>query len=185
MLAARLREPMSMWSRKRTDLIVPIRDRRRGRRILTTRNVLGAAVVAILAFTAITIRSQLRKPTGDYGRLFGQQVSATPAVATAPASIVMEGPASSVSDQTAADPMLLSGSARDQYLGVHPQEPAATPAAAPSAPGFVPVPAPANPAPQSAAGSPEHVTIVGGADGVKLVRKPADHPVLGGGIFKP
>ncbi|MCU1349946.1 MAG: hypothetical protein JWO56_2976 [Acidobacteria bacterium] len=170
---------MSMGSRKRTDLIVPIHDRRRGRRILTTRNVLGCAIVAILAFAAITIRSEMHKPSGDYGRLFGEQVTVAPAAPTAPASIVTEGPPA-VNDQTAADPMLLSAGAREQYLGVKP--PAAT-AASPPAPTFVPD-APVQSAPQPTTAGPGRVTIVGGTDGVKLVRENTNRRVLAGGIFK-
>jgi hypothetical protein len=165
-----------MYSQSRRDLIVPIRDRRQSRRILTKRNVLGTLGAFILAFAAITIRSELHHPSGTYGRLFGEQVqSDAPAVAQ-PVAVVTEG---TVPDQTAADPMLVSSGAREQILGVNPQP------AAP-APAFVPDPAPIAPASIAAPGDGEHarVAIVGGAEGVTLVQKSGDRPVLSGGIFK-
>jgi hypothetical protein len=167
-----------MYSQSRRDLIVPIRDRRQSRRYLTTRNVLGTFGIAILAFAAITIRSEMQHPSGTYGRLFGEQVQVA-APAPQPVAVVTEGP---VPDQTAADPMLVSAGAREQILGVNPQ-PAAAPAPAPT---YAPEPAPIAPASVAANGDGEHarVAIVGGADGVKLVQQDGKRPLLGGGIFK-
>ena len=165
-----------MWSQSRSDLIVPIRDRRQSRRILTKRNVLGTLGVAILAFAGITIRSEMHHPSGSYGRLFGEQVTVDAPAATQTIAVVTEG---QVHDETAADPMLVSSGAREQILGVTPQ-----PAAAP-APTFVPE-APVAAASITATGDGEHarVAIVGGTEGVTLVKKSGDHPVLSGGIFK-
>ncbi|HWS70781.1 MAG TPA: hypothetical protein VN605_01645 [Thermoanaerobaculia bacterium] len=164
-----------MWSQSRRDLIVPIRDRRQSRRILTKRNVLGTFGVAILAFAAITIRSELQHPSGTYGRLFGEQVTTDAPAAVHPVAVVTEG---SVPDQTAADPMLVSTGAREQILGVNPQ-----PAAAPA---YVPEPASIAPASIAAPANGVHarVAIVSGAEGVALVQKDGDRPVLSGGIFK-
>lgn len=168
-----------MYSQSRRDLIVPIHDRRKSRRYLTTRNVLIAFGVAILAFAAITIRSEMHHPSGSYGRLFGEQVRVDPRPA-APVAVVTEG---NVPDQTAADPMLVSAGAREQILGVNPAPAAAAPAPAPA---YVPQAAPI--APASVTGDPNgdhaRVAIVGGADGVTLVQQGDKRPVLGGGIFK-
>lgn len=167
-----------MYTQSRRDLIVPIRDRRQSRRILTKRNVLGTLGVGILAFAVITIRSEMHHPSGSYGRLFGEQVTVEPAAPRQPVTVVTEG---TVHDATAADPMLVSSGAREQILGVQPQ-----PAAPAPAPAFVPEPVAVAPASIAATGDGEHarVAIVGGADGVKLVQQHGDQPVLSGGIFK-
>ena len=164
-----------MWTRNRTPVVVPYRDRRQSRRILTKRNVLCTFGVGILAFAAITIRSELHHPSGTYGRLFGEQVTVDAPAVRQPVAIVTEG---TVHDDTAADPMLVSSAAREQILGVNPQP------AAP-APALVAQPAPIARASAAAAdGEHARVAIVGGAEGVALVQKNGEHPVLGGGIFK-
>src|SRR4051812_48831467 len=153
------------------ELIVPIRDRRRRKRILTIKNAQNVTLVAVVLFIALTIVSEVRKPKArdDYGRLFGQQVGApAPAVQKAP-QIVTEG---QISDDDHADPLLLSSAAREQYLGVEPNslQPVAAPVEATS------IPAPS---------TTDHATIVGDANGVTIVKSETQtRGVLGGGIFK-
>jgi hypothetical protein len=153
---------------RRPDLIVPIRDRRTRKRILTLRNFGWAALAGVLVFAGLTIESSMRNPKsdGEYGRLFGKQVSGqAPAVAKAAPDIVREAP---VPDQTAADPTLVDAAARAQILEAQPLTP--------------PVPAPvAVPAPVLGT----DVSIVGDANGVRLTRTDsAARPKLSGGIFK-
>jgi hypothetical protein len=198
-----------MRIRKRSQLIVPIRDRRSGRRIVTRRNILVALAVCILAFVGITMHSELRQRSESYGRLFGDQVPVAPVAPTAAASIVTEGPAaapraaadsrdsvadvSGIDDRTHADPMLLATSSREQLLGV-PSSPAASsptassssqPSASPSGAPALVAGAPASvPTATTTRGGAGRIAIVGGADGVKLVQEANDRPLLGGGIFR-
>jgi hypothetical protein len=151
---------------RRPDLIVPIRDRRARKRILTLKNFGWAALAGVLVFVGLTIESSVRKPKsdGDYGRLFGKQVQ-VPVLAKAPPDVVKEAP---VPDQTAADPMLVGAAARAQILEAQPLTP--------------PVPPPLSvPAPVLGA----DVSIVGDASGVTITRTDsAARPKLSGGIFK-
>ena len=102
--------------RHRPDLIVPIRDRRSRKRILTLKNFRYAAIAIAVLFVALTIQSDLRHHKGDgYGRLFGKQVSGQPDVVAQKVEVVHEAP---VPDQTAADALLLAPAAREQYLGI-------------------------------------------------------------------
>lgn len=72
--------------RHRTDLIVPIRDRRQRRRFLTIRNLGVAAVAVIVLFAAITIRSEMRdKAPGE--RLWSDTV---PEIEQRPVEVVRE-----------------------------------------------------------------------------------------------
>ena len=158
-------------------LIVPIRDRRQRRRILTIKNcamtMLGVAVV----FASISIYSQARRvKAADYGRLFGSQVGAPTRDVPRNVEVVHEG---SVADQSAPDPMLVAPAAREQLLmaksNVDPTP--ASPNQVTPAPIVV---VPANP-------NARETTIVGDGNGI-VVAKPASstaaHPVLSGGIFK-
>jgi hypothetical protein len=156
-------------------LIVPIRDRRQRRRILTIKNcamtMLGIAVV----FATISIYSEARRGKGgDYGRLFGSQVGTPNRNVARNVEIVHEG---SVADQSAPDPMLVAPAGREQLLmarsNVAPAQSSETSAAP-----IVVVPANAK---------AHETTIVGDGNGI-VVAKPASttaaHPVLSGGIFK-
>jgi hypothetical protein len=157
--------------RSRPDLIIPIRDRRQRRRILTLKNFYKAAIVAIVLFAGLTIYSDIRHPhsNGDYGRLFGKQVSGqVPEVKKPPVDVVKEAP---VPDQTAADPLLVAAQAREQYLG----NPTLTPA--PVAANVPPPPPPVTNSDGSA--------VVGGPNGVTIVKgKTNTKPTLQGGIFR-
>ena len=153
---------------RRPDLIVPIRDRRARKRILTLRNFGWTLLAGVLVFAGLTIESSIRKPKtdGDYGRLFQKQVSGQAAgVARAAPDVITEAP---VSDETSADPTLVSAAARAQMLAAQPLMP--------------PVPPPVSvPAPALGA----DVAIVGDANGVAITRTDsAGRPKLSGGIFK-
>jgi hypothetical protein len=156
-------------------LIVPIRDRRQRRRILTIKNcamtMLGIAVV----FASISIYSESRRgKAADYGRLFGSQVGAPNRGVARNVEIVHEG---SVDDQSAPDPMLVAPAGREQLLmaksNVDP-----TPASTTSASPIVVVPTNTN---------THETTIVGDGNGIVVAKPPSTttaHPVLSGGIFK-
>ena len=160
--------------RRKPDLIVPIRDRRQGRRILTLRNFGGAALVLVVLFLVVSIHSEMRKPAPDqYGRIVSKELARNDAALQKPKIDVVQE--ATVSDQTAADPMLIAPAAREQYLGVN---------APPAAP--VPPPAPDFVAPQPALRSASgKVTIVGDSTGVAVVQSSTvpTHK-LSGGIFK-
>ena len=160
-------------------LIVPIRDRRRGRRILTLKNFGIALAVAAVLFAALTVASELRRPkAGEYGRLVAREVP-TAEIQPQTREIVAEAP---VPDETAADPMLVTSQARAQYLGVE-QTPAAIQPAA-----VLPQPAAVEdfPSRQPVLGR-EHgkVAIVGDSTGVALVTESTgrEHK-LSGGYFR-
>lgn len=153
------------------ELLVPIRDRRRGKRILTLKNLRNVTLVAIALFVALTVVSRVRGPKthDDYGRLFGDQVKAPETAVKHRPEVVTEG---SIDDQDHADPMLVGAAARAQYLGVEPNS--ITPAPA--------VPVESTPAPQV---DVTHATIVGDANGVTIAKTDTQsRGVLGGGIFK-
>ncbi len=152
--------------RTRPDLIVPIRDRRRRKRILTLKNFRNLVLVAAVFFAGVTIQSDLRHPrSGDYGSLFGKQVSGQMETSAKKLDVIREAP---VIDQTSADPLLVAPAAREQYLGVD---------NAPQQTGLItaqPLDAPR-----------ANVAIVSGPNGVTIVRGDAAYrPTLSGGIFR-
>ncbi|HEV7573126.1 MAG TPA: hypothetical protein VGQ21_16620 [Thermoanaerobaculia bacterium] len=153
-------------------LIVPIRDRRQRRRILTIKNcAITMLSVAVVVATISTYNAARRAPANEYGRLFRSEVA--PANATVPrkVDIIEEGAA----DDRGTDSMLVAPAARE-----HTDSPALMPA----------------PAPRVAVASPSAIdnvrghgtTIVGDGSGVAVVPAPttstAPRPVLSGGIFK-
>jgi hypothetical protein len=145
--------------RRRPDLIVPVRDRRRSRRVVTARRLGIATIALLLAFAAITIRSELRRThPGEFGRLQSRVLES----AEEPVEIVTEAPPPPVADQTVADPMLIAPMAREQWLGAETTTPA------------VVLP------PQRSGEST--VTIAGDADGVVIVRDPSRRGRLAGGF---
>src|SRR5438128_903580 len=105
--------------RHQKELIVPIRDRRQRKRMLTFKNFRWAALIFAVLFIGLTIRSEMRHEISEgYGRLFGKQVSGQTEVAKPKYDVVREAP---VADRTAADPFLVQPAARaQQYLGVDP-----------------------------------------------------------------
>lgn len=154
----------------KVERIVPIRDRRRGRRILTLRNLGFAALALLIIFLGISLRSEMRGGTasGDYGRLYSNELPKLAPIAKAP-EVVTEAPAQ-IDDQNAADPTLMQPQARAQWLEPAPVAPPVTPSTPPRPP----------------AGRGE-VAIVGGPDGVTTTSTSGQEPrrVLRGGIFKP
>ena len=154
-------------------LIVPIRDRRQRRRILTIRNcAISMLSVAVIVAAISTYNAARRAPAGEYGRLFGSQVPVTNTAISRNVDVVTEAP---VDDERAADPMLVAPAAREQLL---------------LAKTNVPAPAPIAMTPPSAIGnvSGHGTTIVGDGNGVAVVHGSTTpshaRPVLSGGIFK-
>lgn len=145
----------------RPDLIVPIRDRRQRRRILTLKNLGKVALGMVIFFAGLTMESNFRKSdtNGDYGRLLGKQVSSHVAIEPRKPNIVTVP----IQDQTAADPLLIAPAAREQWLGV-------------------------NGSPATAAIAPQQTdsSAIAGPSGIVIVRGKIDqrHPTLSGGIFR-
>jgi hypothetical protein len=164
--------------RNRPDLIVPIRDRRRGRRYLTLRNFGIALAVGAVLFVVLNVMSELRRPkAGEYGRLVARETPKPADLQPQTREIVSEAP---VPDETAADPMLVASQARAQYLGVD-QVPVQPAAVLPTAPGVEDFPS------REPVLGREHgkVTIVGDANGVALVTQTASREhKLSGGYFR-
>jgi hypothetical protein len=162
----------------RPDLIVPIRDRRSRKRVLTLKNFGYAAIAIVVVFAAVTIQSDLRRSKGDsYGRLFSKQVSGQPDVVPKKVDIVTEAP---VPDETSADPLLIAPAAREQYLGINssnmPQ---------PQPPPPQPIMSSSVITPQPLATAQGAVSIVGGPEGVTITKDQAkQRPTLSGGIFR-
>ena len=157
-------------SRAKSELIVPVRDRRQRRRILTLKNLRNAALVVLGLFAGLTVLANLRgrnAPKDDYGRLYGHQIQ-TPDIKPKQPEVVTEA----VNDQDHADPTLIRNQVRAQLLQADsnvPTETAPTPVAAAST-----MTPPVT--------GQERVAIVGGPEGVQLVRKNSERPVLGGGF---
>lgn len=151
----------------RADLIVPVRDRRQHRRILTLRNLRNALLVIIAIFAGITIEANLRKPsTADYGRLYARRVERTAVVQKKPV-VVEEG---QITDATAADPTLVAAQARAQILTGE------------SDPRPQPVIPPQSSVPLIGHDAAGRLVVVGGPEGVTLVQQSGPKPVLGGGF---
>ena len=164
-----------------SQLIVPIRDRRQSRRIVTLKNSSRVAIALVVLFAGLTIHSEMRKNDGaGYGRLFGKQVKVQEQIAKPKYDVVKEAP---VADQTAPDPYLIEPAARAQRLGIGLDPIAPVTTAAAPATNVDDFGRPQTPVVQSAAGS--GVSIVGGSDGVTIVKGgDARRPTLAGGIFK-
>lgn len=163
---------MTMLSSRAPLLIVPIRDRRQGRRILTIKNCAIAMLAVAVVFASISIYNEARRGKGgDYGRLFGSQVPTANETATRKNDVIREGP---VADQSAPDPMLVAPAAREQVLLANTNTQATTTTIAPVTP------------PPQVSVEGRGTTIVGDGNGVKIVKAPATStaPVLSGGIFK-
>jgi hypothetical protein len=158
--------------RHRPDLIVPIHDRRKRRRILTLKNFAIALIAFVVIFAGISIRSELRGTNADYGRLMEREL---PPAATAdkPVEVVTEAAPQPVPDATHADPMLLAPAAREQWLHGDPNDPNA------------PVATTAEILPRaetSVVTGETRVAIVGGTEGVTVVKRERRQPVLAGGF---
>lgn len=156
--------------RNRPDLIVPIRDRRAHRRILTLKNFRNACFVLVAVFAGIALYANLRdrKPHEDYGRLYSPRIESPSSLPKHP----QVAPTDAIADQDAADPTLVEAMNRATILRDEAN--------------VVP-PTTAVPAVQPAAGATRadtaNVEMVGGPEGVTLVKRdPRARPVLGGGF---
>jgi hypothetical protein len=151
---------------RRPDLIVPIRDRRQRKRYLTLKNFGWAFLAAVILFIGISLMSEMRGTNEHgYGRLFDQVSSDD--VERKPVEVVQEAPVA-VDDATHADPMLVEPAARAQWL-----EDDTTTATTTVAP---PVTA------STVTQGKGDVVVVGGPEGVTVVRKERRKPVLSGGF---
>src|SRR5258708_29573247 len=111
----------------RRELNIPNRDRRARRRLLTLKNARLVVLGLVLLTVGVVLYARRQHGNaGDYGRLFGKQVTQPQVQAPRHLAVVTEAP---VPDQTVADPLLVAPAAREQYLGVD-QQPG-TPAQAP------------------------------------------------------
>ncbi len=152
--------------RTRPDLIVPIRDRRQHRRILTLRNFRNACFVLVCVLAAITIVANVRgrKAHDGFGGLMAKRIESPTSLPKHPEV----PPAEPIDDENAADPMLVQAAARGQILR---DEPPVTP-----------------PSPTSAVatqGRPEAgatPVIVGGPEGVSVMQQQTQKPILHGGF---
>lgn len=154
--------------KRRPDLIVPIRDRRQRKRYLTLRNARNVFIGLAVLFIAITIRSEMQPRHADsFGRLLDRQL---PKVESQPVEVVKEAPPP-ITDQSAPDPMLVAPVAREQWL----HDDTATTAAA----AIEPIPVPVTITPRAGRSD---IAIVGGPEGIAVVRGEQRRPLLKGGF---
>jgi hypothetical protein len=152
--------------KRRPDLIVPIRDRRQHKRILTFKNFRNLLLAIAVLFAVLTIDPR-HHAADNYGRLFGKQVSGQTDISQRTPDIVREAP---VVDQTSADPLLIAPAAREQYLGA-----TDLPVVNSGVMTVRPLDAPRG----------NGTTIVGGPEGVTIVQgQSPQRPALSGGIFR-
>lgn len=149
----------------------PPRDRRRGKRYLTVKNVSIFVGAAIVLFALISLASEMRGRNDDgFGRLYERRtVDMEDIEPRAPIEVITE---SSINDQKAADPMLLDSISREAWLGVTPdmvpgasREATTYPGSGTGSTGISanrPLDVPKN----------GKVVITGGADGVQLKVEP-------------
>jgi hypothetical protein len=155
-------------------LIVPIRDRRQHRRILTIRNCAISVLVLAVIFAAISIYNDRRRiPAGQFGRLVGTPVAVPNGAVPRKVDVISEGP---IADQSASDPMLVTTAGSEQVT------------ANTNVPATTATIALAPPALPNVVAEGHGTTIVGDGKGVTVVKAPststAPQPVLSGGIFK-
>lgn len=145
-------------------------ERRQSMRIVTLRNFGWLSIALLVAFAAITIRSEMRgRHMHDYGRLYGRQITRDVAKKE-PVEVVTEAQAAAatgIADQTpAVEPMLvLPADPLDGTIAAEPQQQATiiSPSVAPRA-------------------RESRVAIVGGAEGVTVVQQTHKRPLLAGGF---
>ena len=157
-------------------LIVPIRDRRQRRRILTIKNLAVSMLSIAVVIASISIYNGARRGSANaYGRLFGSQVAAPNGSVERNVDVISEGP---VADQVSVDPMLVAPAAREQLLMAGTNAPAPATTIAPLA----------TPSPRLGEGDGHGTAIVGDGTGVAIVHPPvtstAPRQLLTGGIFK-
>jgi hypothetical protein len=151
-------------------------ERRRGFRIVTLKNFGVFILIVMGLFAAVELVERARRPQpGDYGRIIGRQLPQQPVMATRAPEAVTEG---AITDQTAADPMLVAPAVRSQYLGSPklPMSPSAQRSAADQ------------PSAAVVSRDAHGVAIVGDGQEVGIVIGKSGSPKppqLSGGIFKP
>lgn len=160
--------------RRRPDLIVPIRDRRQHKRYLTLKNFRNVTIVLVAAFLIVTIHGEMAglKP-GEHGRLYHKELPEAPKAQ--PVEIVREE-TPHVPDADSADPTLLEPMSRAQWLddefhNAEAQTATTTEAAAITAPVM-----------QAGVEGDARIAIVGGAEGIAVVKESRRRPVLRGGF---
>ena len=149
---------------------VPVHDRRQRRRFLTLKNFRNAAIAGLVLFAGISIRSELRgrHATEYYGQLYQSEL---PPVEQKPVEIVRE--AEPVAEATHADPTLIQPMVREQWL--HDQ--------ASMTPVVTEVPVDNSQRAVASVQSGEtRLAIVGGTDGVAIVKQERSRPQLSGGF---
>ncbi len=152
----------------RPDLIVPIHDRRRHKRYLTLKNVAIACAAVLAVFVCVSIYFEVRRPApNDYGRLATRRVSPSPAVNRNAVEVVPES--RPIDDQSSADPTLLQPMMRAQTFGV--DTASLGDAQRPPAPVSV--------------RTGKDVAVVGGPEGLTVVKKKRQGPDLSGGFGRP
>lgn len=146
-------------------------ERRKHPRILTLKNFRNAMLALVAIFAVLTIRAHLRGPKAEdgFGRLYANQVPA--AQVTKSADPIQSG---QIDDATAADPMLVGAQARAQILTGE-SDPQRVISTEPSAEVRAPL------LNKETAGK---LVVVGGPEGVKIVRTDVAQPELGGGFGK-
>lgn len=161
-----------MIRRRKTELIVPIRDRRKHRRYLTLKNFRNAVLVFVVVFAGISIRSEMRGTDGSsWGRLMERNL---PEVEQKPVEVVREAAPAPVPDVAHADPLLTEPMAREQWLHGDFANPETVTT------GEMSLQAPR--AEASVAAGETRVAIVGDGEGVQLVTRERRAPVLSGGF---
>lgn len=169
------------------NLVVPIRDRRQGVRILTLKNFWRALVVAVVGFGLVDLGLHLRHSSSDdYGRLVQKEIGHPAVVARRAPAVVVAEP---VPDQQSADPFLVGPAAREQYLGtpapLQPVTASATNVAAVDSGAIELQRADKAEAGVTPRGAGKHVSIVGDQSGVSIATTAKrDVPKLSGGIFR-
>ena len=143
-------------------------ERRRHIRIVTIRNFGYCTIAFLLVFAAVTIRSEMRgRHMNEYGRLLGKQIEREipqpkPVAVVEEAASPVQEEAPSYSYASSPPPMT------DSTYSVEPVEPVTTQILPPSS--------------RSSEGD---IAIVGGPEGVSVVRQARRRPVLSGGFGRP
>lgn len=160
--------------RRKPQLIVPIRDRRKHRRYLTLKNFRNAMLIFAVAFAGVHIQSEMRGNDGSsWGRLMDREI---PHVEQKPVEVVQEATPEPVPDTEHADPMLTEPMAGAQWL----EGDFAAPETRPPGTATMSIQMPR--AEASVATGETRVAIVGGIEGVEIVTRQRRAPVLSGGF---
>lgn len=114
---------MGSVSTEELSRLLPPRDRRRRKRVLTLRNARFFALALIGLFVLVSLFFEFRpmRP-GQFGRLYERRTRDAAVNARKPYPVIQE---TNISDQIGADPLLLEAARRQQYLGVTPADIAA------------------------------------------------------------